>query len=1009
MFQTGYIVMHVCSGFFPLVDFLCPTTSTMLGQEEQETNVYIAGLSKKVTEDQLRAHFESYGTILSCRVVHGRPGKSPKGVGFVQYTTPEMAMSAVIQTNNTYLGKSKITVRLAHRDKNKGVQNRPSTNIFVCNLPQWYRDGELYALFSPYGAIKSLVVLEDRKTGQSKGVGLIRFKILADSTAAVESLNGWMMEEYDRPLEVKFAEDTTAKEQRVENDKVVNGAAKNQPEGKPGRKSKGATDQSSAVPAAKGTPDVKAQPKYPWTVAETAESKTTVGSEPESRGTEYHVSDKVLQAWNQHLRAQKGSTNAAEVPKIDDNNALPAKEADAEVMGDTKPMPKSFDTTSDADAASEGDQHAISDESSTDDNKADNTSDASAPSVADTAGEEDHHTIICDTSTDGGSADAGSIQQEEQDTECDRRLEVTYAEDSTAKEQRLEKDKVEVVKKEKDAAKDHQDSTKHPRTATDSAESKTTVDSEFSGTGYYVSEQVLQAWNQHIGAQKRPTNDQVEDNAAVKEADGILDADVMGGTKPMRASVATSDADCAYEEDQHAISDEAPTDSNKEDSRSASPLSSEEDHHTITCDAAPDASGAEAGGTQQEEQETNVYIAGLSKKLTDDDLRAHFESYGTILSCRVVHGRPGKSPKGVGFVQYTTPEMAMSAVIQTNNTYLGKSKITVRLAHRDKNKGVQNRPSTNIFVCNLPQWYRDGELYALFSPYGAIKSLVVLEDRKTGQSKGVGLIRFKSLADSTAAVESLNGWMMEEYDRPLEVKFAEDTTAKEQRIEKDKVVNGAAKNQPEGKPGRKSKGATDQSAAVPAAKGTPDVKAQPKYPWTVAETAESKTTVGSEPESRGTEYHVSDKVLQAWNQHLRAQKGSTNAAEAPKIDDNNALPAKEVEADWVNAELMADINPVPTSPASPSLPLCNMFPIVQLCDDDTADVSVASGASTSPLVDPRGGAAAVDAWASPPTSPKSSAVCLNKTWESPTTSTTPSGVDALFAPFRASMRALLPF
>ena len=875
--------MHVCSGFFPLVDFLCPTASTMLGQEEQETNVYIAGLSKKVTEDQLRAHFESYGTILSCRVVHGRP------------------------------------------------------------------------------------------------------------------------------LEVKFAEDTTAKEQRIEKDKVNNGAAKNQPEGKPGRKSKGATDQSSAVPAVNGTPDVKAQPKYPWTVAETAESKTTVGSEPESRGTEYHVSDKVLQAWNQHLRAQKGSTNAPEAPKIDDNNALPAKEADAEVMGDTKPMPKSFDTTSEADAASEGDQHAISDESSTDDNKADNTSDASAPSVADTAGEEDHHTIICDTSTDGGSADAGSIQQEEQDTECDRRLEVTYAEDSTAKEQLLEKDKVAVVKKENDAAKDHQDSTKHPRTATDSAESKTTVDSEFSGTGYYVSEQVLQAWNQHIGAQKRPTNDQVEDNAAVKEADGILDADVMGGTKPMPASVATSDADCAYEEDQHAISDEAPTDSNKEDSRSASPLSSEEDHHTITCDAAPDASGAEAGGTQQEEQETNVYIAGLSKKVTEDQLRAHFESYGTILSCRVVHGRPGKSPKGVGFVQYTTPEMAMSAVIQTNNTYLGKSKITVRLAHRDKNKGVQNRPSTNIFVCNLPQWYRDGELYALFSPYGAIKSLVVLDDRKTGQSKGVGLIRFKRLADSTAAVESLNGWMMEEYDRPLEVKFAEDTTAKEQRIEKDKVNNSAAKNQQEGKPGRKSKGATNQSAAVPAAKGTPDVKAQPKYPWTVAETAESKTTVGSEPESRGTEYHVSDKVLQAWNQHLRAQKGSTNAPEAPKIDDNNALPAKEVEADWLNAELMGDTKPLPTSPASPSSPLRNMFPIVQLCDDDTADVSVASGASTSPLVDPRGGAAAVDAWASPPTSPKSSAVCLDKTWESPTTSTTPSGVDALFAPFRASMRALLPF
>ena len=67
--------------------------------------------------------------------------------------------------NRTYIGTSCINVRFAHRDKDKGVSSPPSNNIYVCNLPKTFGEAELYNLFSPFGAICSLIVLEDRKTG----------------------------------------------------------------------------------------------------------------------------------------------------------------------------------------------------------------------------------------------------------------------------------------------------------------------------------------------------------------------------------------------------------------------------------------------------------------------------------------------------------------------------------------------------------------------------------------------------------------------------------------------------------------------------------------------------------------------------------------------------------------------------------------------------------------------------------------------------------------------------
>eukprot|EP00667_Euglena_gracilis_P005826 EG_transcript_5874 len=130
--------------------------------------------------------------------------------------------------------------------------------------------------------------------------------------------------------------------------------------------------------------------------------------------------------------------------------------------------------------------------------------------------------------------------------------------------------------------------------------------------------------------------------------------------------------------------------------------------------------------------------------------------------------------------------MAIAAQKEMNQKPVGNNFISVQFAHRDKDKGIHSLPSNNVYVCNLPPTYQETDLYALFSPYGGITSLIVLEDRKTGMSKCAGLIRFNKMEEARNAVAALNGMVLDGHNRPLEVKYAESSQTKELRHEKSK-------------------------------------------------------------------------------------------------------------------------------------------------------------------------------------------------------------------------------
>jgi len=80
-------------------------------------------------------------------------------------------------------------------------------------------------------------------------------------------------------------------------------------------------------------------------------------------------------------------------------------------------------------------------------------------------------------------------------------------------------------------------------------------------------------------------------------------------------------------------------------------------------------------------QGVNLYVKNLDDDVEDEKLRAEFEAFGTITSCKVMRDEKGAS-KGFGFVCYSSPDEATKAVSEMNNKMIGSKPLYVSLAQR---------------------------------------------------------------------------------------------------------------------------------------------------------------------------------------------------------------------------------------------------------------------------------------------------------------------------------------
>ncbi|KAG6866515.1 hypothetical protein C0991_003059 [Blastosporella zonata] len=80
-------------------------------------------------------------------------------------------------------------------------------------------------------------------------------------------------------------------------------------------------------------------------------------------------------------------------------------------------------------------------------------------------------------------------------------------------------------------------------------------------------------------------------------------------------------------------------------------------------------------------QGVNLYIKNLDDDVDDDKLRAEFEPFGTVTSCKIMCDERNIS-KGFGFVCFSSPDEATKAVAEMNNKMIGSKPLYVSLAQR---------------------------------------------------------------------------------------------------------------------------------------------------------------------------------------------------------------------------------------------------------------------------------------------------------------------------------------
>ncbi|XP_028259952.1 ELAV-like protein 1 isoform X1 [Parambassis ranga] len=218
-------------------------------------------------------------------------------------------------------------------------------------------------------------------------------------------------------------------------------------------------------------------------------------------------------------------------------------------------------------------------------------------------------------------------------------------------------------------------------------------------------------------------------------------------------------------------------------------------------------------------KDANLYISGLPRTMSQQDLEDMFAHYGHIINSRVLVDQASGLSRGVAFIRFDKRAEADDAVKHLNgHTPPGSSEpITVKFAanpnqtrnsqvmsqmyhgqsrrfggpvHHQAQRfrfspmsvdhmgggggsggGVSGNPSSGwcIFIYNLGQDADESLLWQMFGPFGAVVNVKVIRDFNTNKCKGFGFVTMTNYEEAAMAIHSLNGYRMG--DKVLQVSF----------------------------------------------------------------------------------------------------------------------------------------------------------------------------------------------------------------------------------------------
>uniref|UniRef100_A0A3P8WRI8 RNA binding motif protein 45 n=1 Tax=Cynoglossus semilaevis TaxID=244447 RepID=A0A3P8WRI8_CYNSE len=159
---------------------------------------------------------------------------------------------------------------------------------------------------------------------------------------------------------------------------------------------------------------------------------------------------------------------------------------------------------------------------------------------------------------------------------------------------------------------------------------------------------------------------------------------------------------------------------------------------------------------------SRLFVVG-SRSMTEESLQGAFSVFGEIQGVWIVKDRQTKESKGIGYVKFARSSQACLAMEEMHGKVLleGTKPVKVFIAqsrssarHRD----VEDEELTRIFVM-IPKTFTEEDLKdtfkkGLYTEYGDIEYCVIIKNKTTGESKGLGYVRYFKPSQAAHAIEN---------------------------------------------------------------------------------------------------------------------------------------------------------------------------------------------------------------------------------------------------------------
>ncbi|KAK4267970.1 hypothetical protein QN277_024683 [Acacia crassicarpa] len=170
---------------------------------------------------------------------------------------------------------------------------------------------------------------------------------------------------------------------------------------------------------------------------------------------------------------------------------------------------------------------------------------------------------------------------------------------------------------------------------------------------------------------------------------------------------------------------------------------------------------------RRKRKEFEVFVGGLDKDATEDDLRKVFSAVGVVTEVRLMMNPQTEKNKGFAFLRFATVEQAKRAVTELKNPVINGKQCGV----------TPSQDSDTLFLGNICKTWTKEALKEKLKHYGVdnVEDLTLVEDSNNeGMNRGFAFLEFSSRSDAMDAFKRLQKRdVVFGVDRPAKVSFAD--------------------------------------------------------------------------------------------------------------------------------------------------------------------------------------------------------------------------------------------